>query len=117
MSSFTSEVKKELLTIEEDDCCAKAELAAIIQMNGVISTASPFVTLDIQTESAAIARKIYTLIRQLFSYEVDLLVRKKMKLKKNNIYIVRMKDSVEDMLEQLQIEIEAEGFIQTSLLL
>ncbi|HLR70976.1 MAG TPA: sporulation regulator WhiA, partial [Pseudogracilibacillus sp.] len=53
MSSFTSEVKKELLTIEEDDCCAKAELAAIIQMNGVISTASPLVTLDIQTESAA----------------------------------------------------------------
>ncbi|HLR64662.1 MAG TPA: DNA-binding protein WhiA [Pseudogracilibacillus sp.] len=116
MSSFTSEVKNELILIENDDCCVKAELAAIIQANGVISTALPHMTLDIQTESAAIARRIYTLVRQLFPYDVELLVRRKMRLKKNNVYIVRMRERVEHMLETLNIEIEDEGFLADSLL-
>lgn len=115
MSSFTSEVKKELIQIENDDCCASAELAAMIQMNGVISTASTDATLDVQTESAAIARRIFTLIRQLFSYEVELLVRKKMKLKKNNIYIVRLKENVAEILNELQIDTEEDSLIQTDL--
>ena len=35
--SFASETKKELVQIQSDDCCAKAELSALIRMNGVIS--------------------------------------------------------------------------------
>ena len=35
--SFASETKKELVQIQTDQCCAKAELSALIRMNGVIS--------------------------------------------------------------------------------
>src|SRR5699024_4774010 len=47
---------------------------------------------------------------------VELIVRKKMKLKKNNVYIVRMRHHVEELLELLQIEYEEDGFEQTELL-
>lgn len=114
--SFTSEIKNELIQIEEEACCIKAELAAIIRMNGVLSTVDPHTMLDIQTESAAIARRIFSLLKTIFNGPVELLVRKKMKLKKNNIYIVRIKKGVEILLDLLQVEYEVDGFEQTELI-
>lgn len=101
--------------MKENDCCVKAELAAIIRMNGVISTLDPNEMLDIQTESAAIARRIFTLLKVVFKGPIELLVRKKMKLKKNNIYIVRIKKGVSILLDTLQIDHEQDGFEQTNL--
>lgn len=112
MSSFTSEIKKELIRLEEKACCNKAELAAIIRMNGVLSTIEPNETLDVQTESAAIARRIFTLVKANFDGPVELLVRKKMKLKKNNIYIVRIRKDVATLLQTLNIDHEQDGFVQ-----
>ncbi|MGP4064593.1 DNA-binding protein WhiA [Oceanobacillus sp. M65] len=101
--SFASEIKKELTAIEVDECCKKAELASLIRMNGAISLSKQKYVLDVQTENAAIARRIYTLIKSLYHLPVELLVRKKMKLKKNNVYIVRMKEEVQDLLIDLEI--------------
>ena len=101
--------------MEEKPCCLKAELAAIIRMNGVLSTIEPHTMLDIQTESAAIARRIFTLLKSIFTGPVELLVRKKMKLKKNNIYIVRVKQGVEILLQLLEIDYEFDGFEQADL--
>ncbi|WP_249871281.1 DNA-binding protein WhiA [Oceanobacillus saliphilus] len=101
--SFASEIKKELTNMEMDDCCKLAELAALIRMNGAVSLSRQQYALDVQTENAAIARRIYTLIKSSYSLPVELLVRKKMKLKKNNVYIVRMKEDVQQFLEDLDI--------------
>ncbi|WP_067727131.1 DNA-binding protein WhiA [Oceanobacillus damuensis] len=101
--SFASEIKKELTTMEIDECCKFAELAALIRMNGAVSLSRQEYALDVQTENAAIARRIYTLIKSSYSLPVELLVRKKMKLKKNNVYIVRMKEDVQQFLEDLDI--------------
>src|SRR5690625_259494 len=101
--------------MDEKECCLKAELAAVIRMNGVISMVDPNEMLDIQTESAAIARRIFTLLKTIFTVPVELLVRKKMKLKKNNVYIVRIKRGVHALLETLQVEHEQDGFEQTNL--
>src|SRR5699024_8246895 len=89
--SFTTEVKQELMGIETEDCCFKAELSAIIRLNCMLSTCNGITHLDIQTENAAIVRRIFRLINLFFTDPVDIIVRKKMKLKKNNIYIVRIK--------------------------
>lgn len=99
--SFASDIKKELTAIQSDACCQLAELAALVRMNGVISISRQGYGLDVQTENAAIARRIYTLIKQNYELPVELLVRKKMKLKKNNVYIVRMKNGVQSMLKDL----------------
>ena len=108
--SFTSEIKKELLMEDSDPCCLKSELAAIIRMNGLLATIDLEMYLDIQTESAAIARRIFSLIKEFFDKPIELIVRKKMKLKKNNIYIVRVKRHVDELLEILHIKYDNDVF-------
>ncbi|WP_099159916.1 DNA-binding protein WhiA [Virgibacillus ndiopensis] len=111
--SFASEIKKELTSVQLDECCIRAELAALVRMNGAISVSRQDYLLDVQTENAAIARRIYTLIKSLYSFQVELLVRKKMKLKKNNVYIVRMKEDVRVLLSDLDILQEPYTFDRT----
>jgi DNA-binding protein WhiA len=110
--SFAARTKKELTMIEADACCEKAELSALIRMNGAVQLTNQRVVLDISTENAAIARRIYTLIKKKFQIHTELLVRKKMRLKKNNVYIVRVPNQVQDILKQLHIV--SEGFQFTS---
>ncbi|WP_078414252.1 DNA-binding protein WhiA [Priestia abyssalis] len=110
--SFASETKKELTNLEVKSCCSKAELSALIRMNGSLSFSNRKLTLDIQTENAAIARRIYTLIKKSYDASVELLVRKKMRLKKNNVYIVRLIDQARVILEDLKILNEDFSFIR-----
>ncbi|MGM0753808.1 MAG: DNA-binding protein WhiA [Bacillota bacterium] len=109
--SFASETKKELTNIEVKDCCANAELSALIRMNGSLSFSNQKLVVNIQTENAAIARRIYTLIKKGYDTPVELLVRKKMRLKKNNVYIVRIKEDSKMILEDLKILGEGFTFI------
>lgn len=101
--SFASETKKELTNLEVKDCCGRAELSALIQINGSLSFTNKKLAVDIQTENAAIARRIYTLIKKNYPISVELLVRKKMRLKKNNVYIVRLVEKARHILEDLGI--------------
>lgn len=101
--SYAAEVKKELTCLEVHKEHAKAELAALIKMNGMLSIMNHHFILNIQTENAAIARRIYLLLKEHYQLRAELLVRKKMKLKKNNIYIVRLKEHVEELLNDLDI--------------
>ncbi|RSK28552.1 DNA-binding protein WhiA [Bacillus sp. HMF5848] len=106
--SFASETKKELTNLEIKECCMLAELSALIRMNGSLSFSNRKLTVDVQTENAAIARRIYTLIKKKYNVRVELLVRKKMRLKKNNVYIVRLAENAQHILEDLHIL--GEGF-------
>ncbi|RXT04037.1 DNA-binding protein WhiA [Ammoniphilus sp. CFH 90114] len=101
--SFAALTKKELTQLEAQACCAKAELAALIRMNGSIQFGNNRFILDVVTENAAIARRIYLLVKEHFSAHAELLVQKKMRLKKNNVYIVRLPQHARQILESLQI--------------
>ncbi|MDX8044667.1 DNA-binding protein WhiA [Gracilibacillus sp. S3-1-1] len=111
--SFAADIKKELTKVESDARSEQAELAALIRMNGAISFSRNHYSLDVQTENAAIARRIYTLIKSSYDIPVELLVRKKMKLKKNNVYIVRMNEGVKEMLQDMEILMEPFQFVRT----
>jgi hypothetical protein len=78
-------------------------------MNGSVSVSSRKVVLDISTENAAIARRMYSLLKMHYEVHVELLVRKKMRLKKNNVYIVRIPAGVQEILSELKIV--SEGFM------
>lgn len=110
--SFAAQTKKELTMIEQDDCCELAELAALIRMNGTVQVTNQRVALDISTENAAIARRIYTLLKKKYSVHTELIVQKKMRLKKNNVYIVRVPNQVQEILSSLHIV--SEGFLFTA---
>ncbi|MBS4750213.1 DNA-binding protein WhiA [Granulicatella sp. zg-ZJ] len=101
--SYAAQVKKELTSLEVHKEHAKAELAALIQMNGAVSLYQQKFILNVQTENAAIARRMYTLLKDHYDVESELLVRRKMKLKKNNIYIVRLKTGTKEILTDLGI--------------
>jgi cell division protein WhiA len=109
--SFASETKKELTNLEIKPCCTQAELSALIRMNGSMSFSNRKLIVDIQTENAAIARRIYTLIKKSYDVPVELLVRKKMRLKKNNVYIVRLSQQAKEILEDMKILGEGFTFI------
>lgn len=110
--SFASETKKELTNLELKPCCLKAELSALIRMNGSLSFSNRVITVDIQTENAAIARRIYILLKKQYDVSVELLVRKKMRLKKNNVYIVRLAEKAKAILEDLNILEEDFTFVR-----
>ena len=101
--SYASDVKKELTTLEVHKENAKAELMALIRMNGSISLANHKIILNIQTENPAIARRIYKLILDFYEVESKLVVRKKMKLNKNNVYVVRIANQAQAILDDLGI--------------
>ncbi len=83
-------------------------------MNGSLSLANQQVSLDVTTENAAIARRMYTLIKRLYPHiHIELLVRKKMRLKKNNVYLVRITKEARELLGDLHILKEPFEFIRT----
>ncbi|MFC6176571.1 DNA-binding protein WhiA [Companilactobacillus huachuanensis] len=103
MASYASEVKQELTKLVVHPEHARVELAALLRMNGSLSIQNHHFVLTAQTENAAIARRIFSLIKQKYGMESELLVRKKMKLKKNNQYLVRLKHDTNKVLTDLDI--------------
>lgn len=101
--SYASEVKKELTTLEVHFGNAKAELMALIRMNGSLGLSNHRFILNVQTENPATARRIYSLLKQFYDVESELLVRRKMKLKKNNLYIVRLNKGSDYVLKDIDI--------------
>lgn len=101
--SFAAEVKKELTELEVHPQHAKAELAAFIQLNGLFYEGEEGKYLAIETENAAIARRIYTLVKAHLKIQPELSVIKKATLKKNNIYRVKFHHGTDKILNRLDI--------------
>ena len=70
--SFASDMKNALMLMK----AMKAELSALIRMNGALSLSNQQFVINIQTENATTARRIYSLIKRIFNVEVEILVRK-----------------------------------------
>lgn len=117
--SFAAHIKKELVGIDSDTCCQIAELSALLKMNGTMSLTSSGPTLSFSTENAAIARRVLTLLKNIFpNVETSILARKKKNLKKNNTYVVKIISHVLEIADSLQVMPSDEGdlFIFESLL-
>lgn len=111
MVSYASDVKKELTSLPVHPEHAKAELTAFLRMNGVLSLHDHQFSLDITTENPAIARRIFSLIKTAYGIEPLLIVSKKMKLKKNYQYLVRLQKQVHEILTDLEIFDSNNGLI------
>ena len=88
--SFSSRTKNELSRLPiERRCCPIAELAAIVRMSGTIQISGiNKINLRFNTENAAIARRIFTLLKTLYDTNVEVMVRRNRQLKKNNNYLI-----------------------------
>lgn len=101
MMSFTGEVKQEIAQNELRDCCKRAELSALIQFCSTLSISNQGMSLVIKTENATTAKRILKMVKESYSVETDLSVIKKMKLRKNNIYQLRLLGRAKEILEDL----------------
>lgn len=103
--SFSVITKNELARVMgPKDCCQLTELAAILMMDGSIQINSgQRLGVAITTENAAVARKLLKLIKKLFGLPTEVIVQRKVRLKKNNIYIVRI--SPQPQVEKLLVKL------------
>ncbi len=101
--SFTTEVKSEIAANELHPCCMKAELSAVLQMCSTINFTSTGMHLTAKTENATTAKRIYKLVKERYDVTTRLSVIKKMKLKKNNIYVIRIENKAMEILKDLEI--------------
>lgn len=101
--SFTSVTKKELTQLESEACCKKAELSALVRMNGTVHIKQQRFVLDMTTENPSTARHIFSLIKQLYQVQPEVLVRKKVRLKKNHVYLIRLSSHANEILSDLYI--------------
>ncbi|CDX65989.1 Putative sporulation transcription regulator whiA [Leuconostoc citreum] len=96
--SYAADVKKELTGLRVHDGNAKAELSALMRMNGV-STLGIDQTVSVKTENAAIARRIYTLLKQNYTQiEVEVTVAEHNYMSQHKSYGVLLKNKVSDVL-------------------
>ncbi|TCS95708.1 DNA-binding protein WhiA [Hazenella coriacea] len=101
--SFTSVTKKELTQFEAEDCCRKAELSALVRMNGTVQLKPQRVILDITTENPSTARHVFSLLKHVYKVQPEVLVRRKVRLKKNHVYLIRIATQANEILTDLGI--------------
>lgn len=102
--SYAAEVKKELTGLIVHGGNAKAELSALMRMNGV-STLGLDQSIRVQTENAAIARRIYTLLKQSYdNVEVEVTVSDHNHLSRHKSYGVLLKSQIDNVLNDLGVD-------------
>lgn len=101
--SFTSDIKKELTKMETKPCCKRAELSALVRMNGILEIKHKQLMVELVTESPSTARHMFSLLRSLYQVQPEVLVRKKIRLKKNNVYSIRLHQNSAKILADLAI--------------
>ena len=102
--SFSSNVKEEIVRYPFTSAKEKkALLSSLARINGTISMHQKQLVLEIRSENAKIAKLLFVLIKELYDYDARILVAKKMKLKKNNVYLVQVKENGLSILEDLEI--------------
>ncbi|MGB9903708.1 MAG: DNA-binding protein WhiA [Desulfotomaculales bacterium] len=100
--SFSLSTKNELARVcEKKRCCQLAELAALIKVSGVLKiSGDKKTTLNLFTENAAVARKVFLLAKELFRVSADVTVRRNVRFKKNNVYLVSIGGQTEEILRE-----------------
>lgn len=92
--SFTSAVKDQLLRVSTSRvCCRRTEFLAFLRMCGNVSLgagAGSQPGLLAQAGSAAVARRYFKLVKELWELKAEILVRDSSHFKKNRIYTLRV---------------------------
>lgn len=104
--SFTAEVKNQICGAQWKTCCRKVQLAALIQMCSTMNITSQGMHIRIQSEHANTAKHIWKLLKEFYQVEPQLSVLRKIRLKKNNIYVIRVNSRALEILKDLGIYTE-----------
>ena len=99
--SFTSIVKNEVSKLEIEEIEKISELSALLKNTSVITN-----TIKITTENASVARRIFTLLKNLFNINSKITVRRGYNFNKNYIYILEITKNIEKIKQELSLNKE-----------
>ena len=101
--SFSANIKNEIVRYNYSLEEKSALLSSLIKVNGTLSMSNKNFVVDIRTENAKIAKLLFLFIQELYQIDCRLLVSKKNKLNKNNVYIAQIRNKSLEILEDLEI--------------
>lgn len=104
--SFTTTIKEEISRVTNTRSESIAELSGFLRNNGTCTDT----TIDLVTENATVAKRIYQLIKDLYDVTCEIENRKNANFSKNNLYLIMINDRVDFILKDLSI-IDEEGNI------
>jgi len=86
--SFSLRAKNELARVNGRPCCRVAELAALVKTGGRLTGRDNRLTLEIGTENAAVARKVFRLIKEVNRFAGEVSIRKHKRLNRSGYIVV-----------------------------
>ena len=104
--SFTTTIKEEISRVTNTRSESIAELSGFLRNNGTCTDT----TIDLVTENATVAKRIYQLIKDLYDVTCEIENRKNANFSKNNLYLIMINDRDDFILKDLSI-IDEEGNI------
>lgn len=110
--SFSTEIKTELQSIKQSDCCNKAELSAMLHIGGSIEKNSTGLSLVFQSTNNAVIRRFVSIVKGLYSLEVTIIKKQTTRLKKHDLFIIKISDKVEYLLTDLSLINKSAIFFQ-----
>ena len=102
MISFSRVVKEEIVFNDFNTDCEKAILCAMVKIIGTLSLNQSGLSLTLRTENAKVASKLHKLLKDIYQPHIEFRVLKKMKLKKNNVYVLVV-SKAREILEDLHL--------------
>lgn len=105
--SFTSEVKNEISKLNAMKTENISELSAIIRNIGNMQDN----VLKITSENASVARRIFNLVKEQYKILPKITVRRGYNFNKNYIYILEIKQQVDEILEDISVNLQDDSNI------
>ena len=97
--SFSTNIKEEISRIKNTRSETIAELSGFLRNNGTCTDD----TIDLITENATVAKRIYQLIKEIYDVSCEIETRKSMNFSKNNLYLIMINEKVNIILKDLSI--------------
>lgn len=97
--SFTTTIKEEISRIKNTRSESISELSGFLRNNGTCTDT----TIDLLTENATVAKRIYRLMKEIYDITCEIETRKNMNFSKNNLYLIMINEKVDSILKDLSI--------------
>lgn len=106
--SFTTTIKEEISRIKNTRSESISELSGFLRNNGTCTDT----TIDLITENATVAKRIYQLMKDVYDITCEIESRKNMNFSKNNLYLIMINEKVPFVLKDLSIMNEKGVFLE-----
>lgn len=111
--SYAKSVKHEISQNVLFDCCQRSQLSALILMSSTLIINNDGISLQFATENSYIAKRVWQLMKELFTVNLKLNVKVKQTLNQNNIYQVQIVGEGLEVLKQLNLYDDEKGLYES----